>query len=94
MTTVTVNTKKKRKKHGKKKYYMINVTLDHRLDEFLQSVGNEARSTGGHKLPKTLILRGLALVLRQLRDAKKIDLKGVTNEADFVDRLREAMGLK
>ncbi len=89
-----MKTKKKRKKHGQKKYYMINVTLPHSLDEFLQSVGNEARSTGGHKLAKTLILRGLARVLQQLKAEKKLDMTGVRGERDFMERLREAMGLK
>lgn len=72
---------------------MVNVTLPNELDEFLQSVGNEARSLGGHKLPKTLILRALARTLRELKLAGHLDLREVRSEQDFMRRLRKACGL-
>lgn len=76
------------------RYLMINVTLTNDLDEFLQSVGNEARRTGGYKLPKTLILRALARVLQELKERGKIDVAGVRTEQEFLGRVREAFGLK
>ncbi|MBI3097926.1 MAG: hypothetical protein HYY93_06710 [Planctomycetes bacterium] len=72
---------------------MVNVTLSNELDEFLQSVGNRARKSGGYKLPKTLILRGLARVLRELVEADRIDLAGLKTEEEFVKALRTGMGL-
>lgn len=78
----------------KSRYLMVNVTLSDELDEFLQNVGTEVRKSGGYKLPKTLILRGLARVLQEMVAAKKIDLCEVKTEEDFVERLRQAMRLK
>lgn len=78
----------------KSKYLMINVTLSHELDEFLQRVGNQARKTGGFKLPKTMLLRGLARVLRELVDSDMVDVSGIMTEDQFVSALREAVGLK
>lgn len=72
---------------------MINVTLTLELDEFLQYVGNESRRLGGYHLPKTMILRSLTRVLKQMIDGGRVDLSGIFSEEDFVARLRKALGL-
>ena len=77
-----------------KRDFVINVTLPVELDRFLQQLGAEAWEQGGAKLQKTKIMRALAKVLRELRLANKIDLKGVENEEDFEEKLRVAFGLK
>jgi len=77
-----------------KRDFVINVTLPVELDRFLQQLGAEAWEQGGAKLQKTKIMRALAKVLRELRQAGKLNLKGVEGEADFEEKLREAFGLK
>ena len=81
-----------RKKAAQRSKYdfMVNVTLDHDLDEFLDNVGITVKRSGGHKLPKTRIFRGLARVLKELIRSKKIDLSGVKTEEEFMERLMEA----
>jgi len=72
---------------------MINVTLTLELDEFLQFVGNESRRLGGYHLPKTMILRSLTRLLKEMVDSGKVDLSGVFSEEDFLARLRKSFGL-
>lgn len=77
----------------KSQYFMINVTLTLELDEFLQFIGNESRRLGGYHIPKTMILRSLARVLKEVVDSGKLDLAGVFSEEDFVGRVRKSLGL-
>jgi hypothetical protein len=77
----------------KSPYFMINVTLSHDLDEFLQRVGNECRRQGGYHAPKTMILRSMIRVLKQLVDSGKLDLSKVFSEEEMVKRVLKACGL-
>ncbi len=69
------------------KYFVINVTLPMEDNEFLQWVGNQTRRQGGYFMPKTMILRGMTRVLKQIVDTHQLDLTNITTEDEFVERL-------
>jgi hypothetical protein len=75
------------------KYFMINVTLSPEDDEFLRWFGNETRRRGGYHLPKTLILRSMSRVLKELVDSGRIDLDGIFTEQDLMARLLTSLKL-
>jgi hypothetical protein len=71
----------------KSEYIRVNLTLPDELDRVLQKLGNDARATGGYKIPKTMIMRALIRVLMAL----DIDPSGVKSEDEFFDRVLEAI---
>lgn len=74
----------------KSSYFRLNLTLPHDLDARLAEFGYKSRATGGSKLRKTEIMRALVRLLLEL----EIDLTGVRDEDEFLDRLRKAVGRK
>ena len=67
----------------------INLVLPQVDDHQLSEVGYQCRTQGGKRLTKTEMLRGLIKFL--LDDlAPAMDLKQVSTEDDFLDRLRQA----
>lgn len=71
----------------KSEYIRVNLTLPDELDRVLQKIGNDARATGGYKLPKTMIMRALVRMLMSL----DVDLSGVKTEDEFLDRILQAI---
>lgn len=69
------------------RYFMINVTLAPEDDEFLRWFGNQTRKLGGYHMPKTLILRVMTRILKELVDAERIDLRGIFTERQLLERL-------
>lgn len=74
-------------KEDKSEYIRVNLTLPDELDRVLQKLGNDARATGGYKIPKTMIMRALIRVLMTL----DIDLTEVKTEDEFLDRVLKAI---
>ena len=75
---------------AKSDYIRVNLTLPDDLDRVLQKVGNDARASGGYKIPKTLIMRALVRLLMELN----VDPSGVKTEEEFLDRILEAVKKK
>lgn len=74
-------------KEPKSDYIRVNLTLPDDLDRVLQEIGNDARATGGYKIPKTMIMRALIRLLMQL----DVDPSGVKTEEEFLERILEAV---
>jgi len=74
-------------KESKANYFRVPLTLPKELDVFLQKVGTEARSSGGFKLPKTLIIRSLIKAMREL----DVDVSGIKDEDELKSRVLTAL---
>ena len=70
----------------KSSYIRVNLTLPDELDRVLQELGNDARATGGYKIPKTMIMRALVRLLMKLN----VDPSGVRTEEELLERLLQA----
>ena len=70
----------------KSEYIRVNLTLPDELDRILQGLGNDARATGGYKLPKTMIMRALVRLLMTL----DVDPSGVKTEDELLERILQA----
>ncbi len=70
----------------KSEYIRVNLTLPDELDRVLQEFGNDARATGGYKLPKTMIMRALVRLLMKL----DVDPSGVKTEEELLERILQA----
>ena len=71
---------------SKSEYIRVNLTLPDELDRVLQELGNDARATGGYKLPKTMIMRALVRLLMTLA----VDPSGVKTEDELLERITKA----
>lgn len=74
-------------KGPKSDYIRVNLTLPDELDRVLQELGNDARATGGYKLPKTMIMRALVRLLMTL----ELDPSGVKTEDELLERILQAI---
>ena len=72
----------------KSEYIRVNLTLPDELDRVLQELGNNARATGGYKIPKTMIMRALVRLLMSL----DVDPSGIKTEDELLDRILQATG--
>ena len=70
----------------KSEYIRVNLTLPDELDRVLQELGNNARATGGYKIPKTMIMRALVRLLMRL----DVDPSGIKTEDELLDRILQA----
>jgi len=70
----------------KSEYIRVNLTLPDELDRVLQTLGNDARATGGYKVPKTMIMRALVRLLMSL----DVDPSGVKTEDELLERILQA----
>jgi hypothetical protein len=73
-------------KGSKSEYIRVNLTLPDELDRVLQELGNDARATGGYKIPKTMIMRALVRLLMSLN----VDPSGVKTEDELLERILQA----
>lgn len=71
----------------KSEYIRVNLTLPDELDRVLQKLGNDARATGGYKIPKTMIMRALVRLLMTL----DVDPSGVKTEDEFLERILKSI---
>ena len=71
----------------KSQYIRVNLTLPDELDRVLQELGNDARATGGYKIPKTMIMRALVRLLMTL----DVDPSGVKTEDELLERITRAI---
>ena len=67
--------------------YHLSTAVPVKSVQYLEWLGLEARSLGGMRLPKALIVRALLSVAMRL----EIDVSGVTNQADREKRIWEAI---
>ncbi len=74
-------------KGSKSDYIRVNLTLPDELDRVLQELGNDARATGGYKIPKTMIMRALVRLLMTL----DIDPSGIKTEDELLERILQAV---
>ncbi|MFP4467242.1 MAG: hypothetical protein ACLFP1_09335 [Candidatus Goldiibacteriota bacterium] len=79
--------KRLRKQDLKADYFRVSLTLPKELDDYLESLGSEAKSSGGFKLPKTSIVRAFIRAIMDL----EIDLTGVKEEEQLQSRITAAM---
>lgn len=70
----------------KSEYIRVNLTLPDELDRVLQELGNNARATGGYKIPKTMIMRALVRLLMRL----DVDPSGIRTEDELLERILQA----
>ena len=73
---------------SKSNYIRVNLTLPDELDRVLQELGNDARATGGYKIPKTMIMRARVRLLMRL----DVDPSGIKTEDELLERLVQAIG--
>jgi len=71
----------------KSDYIRVNLTLPDELDRVLQELGNDARATGGYKIPKTMIMRALVRLLMTL----DVDPSGIKTEDELLERILQAV---
>ena len=71
----------------KSEYIRVNLTLPDELDRVLQTLGNNARATGGYKIPKTMIMRALVRLLMSL----DVDPSAVKTEDELLERIVQAV---
>jgi hypothetical protein len=71
----------------KSEYIRVNLTLPDELDRVLQKLGNDARATGGYKIPKTMIMRALVRLLMEL----DVDPSGIRTEEELLERILKAV---
>ena len=74
-------------KELKSDYIRVNLTLPDELDRVLQELGNDARATGGYKIPKTMIMRALVRLLMTL----DVDPSGIKTEDELLERILQAV---
>jgi len=74
-------------KGSKSDYIRVNLTLPDELDRVLQELGNDARATGGYKIPKTMIMRALVRLLMTL----DVDPSGIKTEDELLERILQAV---
>jgi hypothetical protein len=74
-------------KGSKSEYIRVNLTLPDELDRVLQELGNDARASGGYKIPKTMIMRALVRLLMTL----DVDPSGIKTEDELLERILEAV---
>jgi len=81
--------KKNKKFRGEveKGLFRIPLTISKEMDSWLSKLSSEMKSSGGYKLPRSYILRALISAAMKL----KIDVKGIKNEKQLEDRIREAI---
>lgn len=72
---------------------MINVTLTPEDDDFLRWLGNQTRKLGGYHIPKTMILRAMTRILKELVDKERVELSGIFTEKDLLERLLASLKL-
>ncbi len=64
----------------------LNITMPPELDSYLVELGQRTRENGGYKLPKTMIIRGVIRLLREMDP----EVEGVRSEDEFLERIRIA----
>lgn len=68
--------------------FKVHVPMDKGLVQWLESVGIEAKESGGFKLAKSVIIRAC---VRAVMNLPPIDLSGVKDENELAKRIVKAM---
>jgi hypothetical protein len=67
--------------------HRVPVVMPLDLADYLADLGSEAKRNGGFKLAKTTIIRALIRAMLIIDEKVKIDLTGVKEEGQLIDRL-------
>jgi hypothetical protein len=67
--------------------FRVPISITKEMESWLQGLGNQMKSSGGYKLPKSYIYRAVLNAVMEL----EIDVTGVKTEYELVDRIRKAM---
>jgi hypothetical protein len=64
----------------KEPFYKVSVCLSEKENEYLESLGKKAKSTGGDKIPKNMIVRGFVKAFMDV----KLDTTGLKKDDDKI----------
>lgn len=71
---------------GKENYLRVPITMPRELYNYLEQVSQDAKESGGYKLPNTTIVRALIKVMMDL----EVDVSGVKDEDQLKERIMQA----
>jgi hypothetical protein len=67
--------------------FRVPISITKEMEDWLQGLSNEIKSSGGYKLPKSYIIRALLNAAMELR----IDVAKVKTEEELIKRLKSAI---
>jgi hypothetical protein len=70
-----------------KSLFRVPISITREMEQWLQNLSNEMKTTGGYKLPKSYVIRSMINALMKL----KIDVSGVRSEKDLEEKIVEAV---
>ncbi len=71
----------------RKGLFRVPITITKDMEIWLQDLANRMKESGGYKLPKSYVIRGLLDAAMNL----EIDVSGVKSEDELEERLLEAI---
>ena len=71
----------------RKDLFRVPISITKDMETWLQDLANKMKESGGYKLPKSYVIRGLLDAAMNL----KIDVSGVKSEDELKERLLEAI---
>lgn len=67
--------------------FRVPISISREMEDWLNDLSKQMKSSGGYKLPKSYIVRALLDAAMKL----KIDVSGVKTEAELVKRIQTAI---
>jgi hypothetical protein len=67
--------------------FRVPISIRREMEVWLRDLGNEMKSSGGYKLPKSYVIRALLDALKKLN----IDVSGVKTEEELSKRILNAI---
>ena len=84
------NSMKRFRSDIRKDLFRLPISITKETEIWLQKLSNNMKSTGGYKLPKSYVIRGLLEAAMEVDNKLKIDVAGVKTEDEFTKRMLNA----
>jgi len=75
----------------RKDLFRVPISITKETEAWLQKLSNKMKASGGYKLPKSYIIRGLLEAIMELDKKVKIDVTGVKTEQELTKRILNAV---
>jgi len=72
----------------RKDLFRVPISITQDMESWLQGLSNTMKATGGYKLPKSYVIRGLLDAAMEL----DINVKGIKNEKQLKSKIIRAFG--
>lgn len=70
----------------RKNLFRMSISITQDMESWLQGLSNTMKATGGYKLPKSYLIRGVLNAVMEL----DINIKGIKNEKQFKSKIIRA----